>query len=241
MNFSGIPSRSPWGRLLRLPLRLLPRGMTVRVLQGGVRGMRWIVGASTHGCWLGSFEWDKQEHLRTAVEPGKVAFDVGANVGFYTLLLARVLGPEGHVVAFEPVPRNLSFLHRHLALNGVRNVSVIEAAVADREGVATFDEGPDPSMGHLGAGRLRVRTLRLDDALARGEIPVPAYMKIDVEGAEADVLRGAEGILREARPVVFLATHGPAVHAECLEILTGHGYVVTPLGDTGDELTATPA
>jgi hypothetical protein len=92
LNFSGIHRGNLAGRLLRAPLELLPKGLTVRVLQGPARGMKWVVGSGTHGCWLGSYEYSKQRLLRRLIRPGDVVYDVGANVGFYTLLLLRELG-----------------------------------------------------------------------------------------------------------------------------------------------------
>jgi FkbM family methyltransferase len=76
-----------------------------------------------------------------------VAFDVGADVGYYTLLLARGVGPKGRVIAFEPNPFNLTYLKEHLCLNKIGNVEIVEATVSDREGVAFFSgEG---AMGKL--------------------------------------------------------------------------------------------
>lgn len=117
MNLSGIPRRSVLGRVLRAPLRLIPPGTVLPVLQGRLRGARWIVGAGTHGCWLGSYEYGKRRLFERLVRPGQVVWDVGANAGFYTLLASRLVGSTGSVVAIEPLPRNLSYLRRHLELN----------------------------------------------------------------------------------------------------------------------------
>ncbi len=114
MNFSGVSRQTVVGKLLRLPLRLLPDGMAVPVLQGPLKGKRWLVGSSTHGCWLGSYEYEKQRLFAKKIKAGAVVFDIGANVGFYTLLTAMLVRPEGRVVAFEPVPRNIDFLRKHI-------------------------------------------------------------------------------------------------------------------------------
>lgn len=149
MNFSGISDKSPIGKLLRLPLRLIPPGAKVPVLQGRLRGKTWIVEASIHGCWLGSFEYDKRRVMEKLVKEGSVVFDLGAHVGFYTLLASVLVGPRGQVFAFEPVSRNLFFLKEHLRLNRVANVTVMEVAVSDRSGEVAFDEGQGNSMGHI--------------------------------------------------------------------------------------------
>jgi FkbM family methyltransferase len=225
MNFSGISDKSLAGRILRLPLRVIPQETALPILQGKLRGLKWIAGSSNHGCWLGSYEYDKRKAFERTVAEGSVVYDIGANVGFYTLLASVLVGPKGKVFAFEPVPRNLRYLKQHLRINGIKNVSVIEAAVADRDGMAQFDTGPNASMGHLAAdGSLTVRTLTLDGMVAKGELPPPDYLKIDVEGAELLVLSGAAFLLENTRPTVFLATHGQDVHQKCCRLLESFGY-----------------
>src|SRR5688572_25202486 len=117
MNFSGLSNQSLAGKILRQPLKLIPPGTHVRILQGRLRGKRWIAGSSTHGCWLGSYESDKRQLFESSITPGDVVFDIGANVGFYTLLASDLVGSSGHVYSFEPVPRNIEFLNEHLSLN----------------------------------------------------------------------------------------------------------------------------
>lgn len=110
INFSAISRERLAGRALRLPLHLIPRGLAVPILQGPLRGARWLVGAATHGCWLGSYELAKQLAFARWLAPGRVVYDLGAHAGFYTLLAARPVGPAGRVHAFEPLPELLSIL-----------------------------------------------------------------------------------------------------------------------------------
>jgi FkbM family methyltransferase len=230
MNFSAISYRSTLGKLLRLPLRLVPREMPVFILQGPLRGKRWIAGSSTHGCWLGSYEYEKQHLLAQMVKPGCTVFDIGANVGFYTLLASTLVGTHGRVYAFEPVSRNVRYLRKHLDLNHLSNVTVIEAAVADRDGVALFDEGPDRSEGRISAqGKLRVEMVALDRLVETGRLPMPDYLKIDVEGAESMVLHGASNLLVKRHPVILLATHGIEVHRESCSLLIALGYALSSI------------
>jgi len=231
MNFSGVSDQTLVGRLLRLPLALIPSRTTLPILQGRLRGMKWIVGFSNHGCWLGSYEYHKRKAFEESVAQGGVVFDIGANAGFYTLLASVLVGPQGRVFAFEPDPRNLRYLKEHLRINGIKNVSVIEAAVADCAGVAHFDAGPNLSTGRLAAdGCLTVRTVSLDEMMRRGELPPPDCMKIDVEGGEMLVLTGARVLLGNRRPILFLATHGPGLHHQCCELLASFGYHLRPIG-----------
>ena len=244
INFSGISYSSLLGRALRLPLRLIPEGTIVRVVQGPLRGKRWIAGSFNHGCWLGSYELAKQRKVIQLVRAGMVCWDVGAHVGFYTLLFAELVGPLGKVFAFEPLPRNVDLLRRHVEMNGYRNVRILPCALGGFDGEASFDPGPNPSMGSIAAsGSLRVPCARADTLLATGEVEAPDVIKIDVEGAEAAVLRGARRIM-ERHPVIFLATHGAQAHRESLDLLTAAGYEVR--GSDGgppegvDEVVAVP-
>lgn len=245
MNFSSVSDRTLLGRALRLPLRLVPADLVVPVLQGPARGCRWIVGASTHGCWLGSYEHGKQRAFAAQLTPGSAVYDVGANVGFYTLLAARAVGPRGAVVAFEPLPENLAFLRRHLELNGASQVRIVEAAVSDRGGTARFARGASREMGSLReGGELEVKTLSLDAFVGEGSGPPPDCIKLDVEGGECAALEGARRVLERWRPVVFLATHGPELHARCCELLRQARYALASLDgrsvESTDELLATP-
>jgi len=196
--------------------------------------MKWIVGSGSgaHAFWLGTFEPEERSIFENTVREGDVVFDIGANVGFYTLLASVLVGEGGKVYAFEPLPRNLSSLKSHMKINGVTNVEIIEAAVADHNGAARFEESPDPSMSHLSAqGAVEVRTVSLDDLISRGEIPAPDFIKIDVEGAEASVLRGARDVLEVRNPAILLATHGRPQHQECHLLLESLGYRVQVLAE----------
>lgn len=246
MNFSGISNSSWLGATLRRPLGLVPPDSVVRVLQGPLRGKRWLAGSSSHGCWLGSYEHQKQALFARFVRPGDVVLDVGAHVGYYTLLSSVLSGAAGHVVAFEPLPANVVYLRRHLALNSVPNVAVIEAAVCDTSALATFLEAPSTSMGVLDpAGALMVRTVALDDMVASGDIGTVHVIKIDVEGSEVAVLAGASRLLCAQHPVVFLALHGDQQREVCVGLLTEAGYQIEPLDApsvaSANELVARPA
>lgn len=242
LNFSRIPVQSIPGQALRGLLRLMPKPEVVPVLQGPLRGIRWIVDASTQGCWLGTFESAKQDLFRKLVRPGSVVFDIGANVGLYTLLASRLAGPEGKVVAFEPLPRNLSYLKRHLKLNKAGNVEIVEAAVSNYEGAGHLSTNGDPHLGQLSAdGLVDVRVTTIDAFMTTAAVE-PELLKIDVEGAEADVLAGAIETLGRCRPAIVLATHNRTVHQLCCSRLESLGYRLEsltelPLPET-DEMLA---
>lgn len=217
---------------------LLPDDMVVRVLRGPVKGRKWVVGAGDHGHWAGTFENDKLAAFSAAITEGDTVLDVGAHTGFFTLLAAGGVGPNGQVVAFEPFPRNVAYLRRHVSLNDLRNVEVVHAAVGSRTGTTSFASGPNSYTGRVAAGgEITVPTTSLDEYLANR--PDPAVLKIDVEGAEVDVLRGAARLLSQSRPIVFVAAHSPELRRECREILEVAGYTVDSL-DRPNELVARP-
>ncbi|CAA9362849.1 MAG: hypothetical protein AVDCRST_MAG68-4595 [uncultured Gemmatimonadetes bacterium] len=213
---------------------------------GRLRGRWWL--PASRGKILrilgGSYEPEQTRLFQEHVRPGDTVLDVGAHVGYYTVLSAVLAGERGAVWAFEPNPANARFLRRHAEINGLGQVRVTEAAVSDANGTARFGFGRGSGTGRLAAGgEVEVRTLRLDDFCA-GHGIAPAAVKIDVEGAEDAVLEGAREVLARHRPIVFLSTHGEEVHRACLAFMEGAGYACAPiLGDdvhTTSELFCTP-
>lgn len=235
MNFSGIPYKSIFGKIARFPLKLLPPNLQIPILQGKLKGKKWIVGSSNHGCWLGSYEYEKQLLFEKAIKPGSVVFDLGANVGFYTLLSSTLVGKTGKVVAFEPVPRNLLYLKKHLLINNIKNVQIFEVAVSDKTGETNFDESFNPSVGKISkTGNLRVKTVVLDELFKQEQIPLPNYIKIDIEGGELSALLGAKTVINLAKPTIFLATHGNEIKNNCLNLLNKLEYDIISINKDMD-------
>jgi len=148
-------------------------------------------------------------YLERALSPGETFVDVGANLGIYTLVAARIMGPSGRVIAFEPSSQSFSLLKANIALNGFTNVQVYPAAVSDKMGKAFLYDGPDPGQNSLGRDpRLEpkgeeVATQSLDRALSQASVERVHVIKMDVEGAEELVLRGADLVVRAHRPIII--------------------------------------
>jgi FkbM family methyltransferase len=184
--------------------------------------------------------------LPRLVEPGDVCIDVGANFGQYTVPLSRIVGPSGRVLSFEPVPYSGRVLRRVVARTGLSNVTIHDVAASDHEGsvrmsvpsagARVFQFGlahvsPDADGGDDGESRTSdARCVTLDDYLADEDLARLSFLKIDVEGAELMVLRGARRLLDTARPIVLCEVeerhtaryqHRPA---DVLELLVNHGY-----------------
>jgi FkbM family methyltransferase len=228
--------RRLFSKLIRLPLRLMSPEAVVRIRTGDLRGCRWIAGASTNGCWLGTYERHMQRLFHEHIRAGATVFDVGANAGFFTLLASKLAGDSGHVYAFEPLPRNLDFLERHIRLNEVANVDVAALAIAATSGEAHFRIAQHASMGGLAdGGDLRVITASLDDLIASRRATRPDFIKMDIEGAESDALRGAKELLVGGPLTIALSTHGWQQHETCWAILGDAGFNLELLRDGAED------
>ena len=167
INWSAIDHRSISGRLLRLPARLLPARTVVRIRRGPARGLRWIAGSSIHGCWLGTYELEKQVALQRFIQPNMTIYDIGAQAGFYTLLFSRSVGETGRVYAFEPCPYEARFLVDHVRANNLTNVTILQVAVSDRAaliGMTTTLGVTQNRICHRSDSILMVPSLKLDAA-----------------------------------------------------------------------------
>jgi FkbM family methyltransferase len=207
---------------------LLRRDSTIRTGVGA--GLRFNAGGANVGYVFGTTEPLVQRLLASRLRPGGVVFDIGANVGFFTVIAARLVGPEGRIFAFEPLPEAIPILRRNAALNGMSSVEVIEAAVGAADGQGTL-RIPDLLLGARlddsasdGDRQVVVQITSIDSALARGEIVPPDFVKIDAEGAEGDVLRGMAKTIRAHRPEILCELHETA--AIVLPLLESFGYAV---------------
>jgi FkbM family methyltransferase len=162
-----------------------------------------------------SYEVFELSLFRESLTAGMVVVDVGANVGYYTLIAARIVGSRGHVFAFEPDPRTLAALRTNVAVNGFRNVTTIDKAAldVDRSCELYLDSSANRSSLYQSASlehvtrREQVEATTVDNVL--GELR-PDVVKIDVEGAEPAVLRGMRGSLK-TETVVFLEFAPPVL------------------------------
>ena len=218
--------------------RIMPR-RPYRVLTGPLKGARFILGSLSGEGGGASVYFNRVEPGQTAafakeLKPGHTFFDIGANVGYYTILASRLVGSNGSIAAFEPVMRNMGYLQRHLELNGISNARALPFAISDKAGIASFKTGSDSAMGMLDrSGDTLVPTISLDEIASRLGAR-PDVLKIDVEGEEVAVLTGAAKVLEEDRPIIFLSTHSPELRESCLEHLNSRGYDVRPLCSPDD-------
>ncbi|MDA7877728.1 FkbM family methyltransferase [Akkermansiaceae bacterium] len=195
--------------------------------------------------WNMDCEESLHAKLRELVKAGDTVVDIGANFGLHTLYAAHLTTPAGRVYAFEPVPKNLALLHRNLGLNNLADQVVVEdAAVSnspdshleifcpEEEVSVTASLSSDAG----GATALKVRNLRLDD-YTFDVSRAPTLVKIDVEGAEYEVLQGAEQFLLSAKPTLLIEVHVYALEDFGTSLEDFEGFL-TKLGYQGERLSA---
>ncbi len=191
--------------------------------------------------WLGTYEPELQAALKEFLRPGQVIYDVGANIGYVTMMLAHHTGPAGKVFAFEALPANVERIQKNVALNGLENVSVVSAAVLDKAGDVTFYVHESVGMGKAAgsAGRrqerykaeITVAGLSLDEFVFHRGNPAPDVVKMDIEGGEVLALPGMRRILAEYHPLMLLELHGPESEKAAWDALSAAGYALYEMSD----------
>ncbi len=219
--------------------RFLPRGERVWVqIAAGLAAGLWIKLQPYRelGYFQGVPEPGIQEQFRKYLEPGDCFYDVGAHIGFYSLVAARLVGERGCVVAFEPDSANATVLEENVLKNGFSQVEVVGAAVWSHNGRVVFqryaDDHPQvtsrrgavfsgPALNHR-TDLPEVDSISLDEFAQNHR--VPAMIKIDVEGAECEVLKGAELLLTEIKPILLCEVHYAQTATFLEDELSRKGY-----------------
>lgn len=191
---------------------------------------------------FGVWEPHMTRWLQRRLKPGDVFVDIGANIGYYSVLASRLVGGSGKVVAVEASPTFLGLLQRHARRNGCANIRTVNAAVSDREELLTFILASSRNMGANSVvpydgpaeSTFEIAARPLPDLLTEDEIARARVIKVDVEGAEGGVVRGLVPLLDRLRPDAELTVEvtpqrmaelGDSVE-ELLAALTGHGFHV---------------
>lgn len=192
----------------------------------------------------GKYEPHIMDSLRSRIKPGMTFIDVGANKGDHAFLVGRLTGKDGKVIAVEPIPENQHWLKKSLDKNEFDNVELVEAALSDEDGQAQFERGDVSGWGGLLSTReasenetIQVRKAALDSLVSELGIERVDAIKIDVEGAEAKVVRGAQKTIERFRPIIWLETHPQRADIDWLsEFFEQQDYRITRLA-SGEELS----
>ncbi len=160
----------------------------------------------------GGYEDAEQNFADRFLKPGMTVLDIGAHRGFHTLFFSKKVGKHGHVISFEPSPRDRKRLELHIRINFRQNVDLIECALGEEDRSADLYAVPENSVlnslrppdTEFQTCRTQVSVKRLDDVLSQAHIDKVDFIKLDVEGGELSVLKGAEQLLhRIPRPVIL--------------------------------------
>lgn len=182
------------------------------VVRGLASGYRVNVSPSEKlGYLLGTDEPHLQKAIRNHVVVGDTVYDIGANVGYVSLSLAKQVGPTGQVIAFEPIPSSADAFRQNIKINGITNVRLLNLAASDKSGETVIRMTENAATASLvwhrnepSATELHVRAAPIDELVEAGEFGLPSFVKIDVEGAEGSVLHGMRDTIAAGRPVLFV-------------------------------------
>jgi FkbM family methyltransferase len=216
------------------------------VRRGPAAGLRIDATGRMPGYVLGTADYEEQLWVAEHLGRSDTFYDIGANIGFFTLLAAKLVGPEGTVIAFEPLPSNVEQLQKNVALNNYTNVAVVAAAVSAEETVGQFSLTDARDAGRLveensDESNVRVPVTTVDATWRDGRLHPPSMIKIDVEGEEINVLRGCRETLISHRPVLLVEVHwlGKRFLDFCELTLGPLGYEIETT--SGDPVPSEPA
>ncbi len=240
------------GFLRRTLNRAAPEGISQVVVAAGLlKGYTLNLDMqSEKDYWLGTYELELQDTLRDLVKPGMTVYDVGANIGYISLMLARLAGENGHVFAFEALPSNIQRWQENVNLNDLTGrMQLFCGAVADSNAPLRFLLHASGGMGKVvgSAGRenayqdeIEVPGMSLDEFVFGQGNPPPQIVKMDIEGGEVLALPGMRRLLKEAHPSLVMELHGQESIRVSWEILNELGYRICRM-KSGFPQVASPA
>jgi len=202
----------------------LVENLRVPIIGGVNRGLWWSLASSGSGYASGRRAAAQMVLLERLMQVQDVVFDIGAHHGYVTLAASRKVGANGRVYAFEPSRMNRGRLMRHVAWNKLVNVSVLPFALSDYEGESRFGGSGTSKMFAMGAGTEIVTVRSAASLLSDGAVVRPDFVKIDVEGAEAETLRGLMPILSPSSRLL-VAMHNADVDRACTSMLEDAGFL----------------
>ena len=226
--------------------KTMPSRAVVKITAGLMKGYDMEVDLKCEKFyWLGTYEPAVQETMKKIIEDGWVCYDIGAHIGYFSLLMARLT--RGKVFAFEPEPQNFRLLKKHAEINRLSEIVIpVPLAVSSKTGFAFLKKGRSSFTGRIRNSaevdcennRVRVKATALDHFVYVGGNPEPNFVKIDVEGFEGKVLEGAKRVLQETRPVVLCEIHNREQGWGTYRILSEQGYLVFDVEKELRRLTA---
>ena len=182
----------------------------------------------------GIYEEDETRLIKKTVKKGDVVIDIGANIGYYTLIMARNVGKKGKVYAFEPDPENFSLLKKNIKKNGYQNAVLVQKAVSDKNGEISLFLSDSNTGDHRivdtkdGRNSVKVEMISIDDFLNDVKIN---FIKMDIQGAEYFALKGMKETLKKSNNVKMFTEFWPSGLREFgirpgkyIDLLTEYGF-----------------
>ncbi len=207
-----------------------PFGSVAKIIIGYLKGYRFIV--SENSGWSPIFgRWEPESHkiFVKMIKPGQTIFDLGANNGIHSLLFSKLVGDTGKVFAFEPLADNISEIEKNCALNKIKNIKIVPLAVSDKDGSTSFylgnldKQGSIVGIGSQSGKKIDVQLTTLKTFIEKEKVK-PDFLKIDIEGAESNALKGFGDLIVDIKPVFFIELHTPEQDKKVGEILQQYNY-----------------
>ena len=231
-----VPRLTPSLRILaNLCLPLKER--IVAILGGLSKGLKMDLNLQTEKAyWLGTYETRVQALLREVIKPHSVVYDIGAHIGFFSLITANLTGSQGRVFAFEPSSENLQRLRRNIGLNKMTWIYPVPVAVCSQTGTGQFE----CASNHSSMGRLQIPkqdyqkscfapTITLDNFVFQHNYSPPDVIKVDIEGGEGRAMAGARKVLAKFKPVIICELHGHKSSQQAWGVLQRANYEIYDL------------
>ncbi|MCX7715971.1 MAG: FkbM family methyltransferase [Endomicrobia bacterium] len=218
----------------------LLKNVFVPVICGELKGKLWSLGCGKVFRFITTtYEKPLAELFKEYVKEGYVVYDIGAHIGYFSLLSYVLTGTTGKIYAFEPNKYNLFLLSQHIRVNKCKNVVIVDKAVSDKVGVVMFSLGNGSGTGRISdKGEYEVETTTLDKFVLEDRNEIPDLIKMDVEGEELNVLRGGMKFLSKYRPILFVSTHSNKLYKDCYSYLVEIGYKISGIEGMQDLIVA---
>jgi FkbM family methyltransferase len=220
------------GILGKLAWRIYPHEFVAEISDGVKMKVR-LDSDDDIGAWAGEFDPEEETAVfLPLLREGMTVLDIGANVGFFSLLIAQRVGKTGRVYAFEPVPSIFARLKENIALNGFENIVPVQIAISSSSGRANMAvyHGSSSLFRRVSGEVVEVPIERLDDFVEGEGIERVDAIKLDVEGAELHVIRGADKTIRRFKPIMMVEINPDTLKAagttpqELFDAIVSYGY-----------------
>lgn len=186
-----------------------------------MKGIYWIPQSANPGQFISKYEPKQHNELIKLFKEATIFWDVGAHVGWYSVLASLTM-QQGTIVSFEPNPMNIACLKKHISINNRQNIHVVPYALSSSCGKSHFSGGKQ--QGHLSeTGKLEVEMITADKYI-NDTGKVPDLIKMDIEGAELEFLKGANALLTEHHPTLVISAHGYQKRNNCVKLLKKLNY-----------------